>query len=158
MCEKLGLKSTFWSRYFIENEIEFFLGRNNRYHIRRNSKQGLKLLEEVRRAEGLVRFDVPLSNDVNNKLRYVSSELRVSKNAFVEFAVEFACFRLLGVKDKYEKLKRLEVEPVFFLQHLADKKVSRNSHLDFYKLRLDFTSYRANKNKRVTPVTIANND
>ncbi|WP_412972085.1 hypothetical protein [Glaciecola sp. MF2-115] len=155
MCKSLGLKSTFWSRYFIENEIEFLLGRRNIYSVGRNNEEGFKLLEQARKAEGLVRFDVPLSEGVNNQLVYTSGELRVSKGAFVEFALEFACYRLLGVKDQYENLRRLEVEQVFFLQHLAKNSVTYKSHSEFYRQRLDFTSYRADKHKRVNPINIA---
>lgn len=155
MCKRLGLKSTFWSRYFIENEINFFIERRAIHGIRGNSEEGYKLLEQAREAEGLVRFDVPLSKALNNQLGNVSRYLRVSRGALVEFALEFACYRLLGVKDKYENLQRLEVEPVFFLQHLDKNKVTLYDHLEFYKLRLYFTSYRADKNKRANPVNIA---
>lgn len=159
MSKELGLKSTIWARFFVENELKFFGGHGDLidgnfkpcFKVYRNDLAASQKLEEKRSKENQVKYDVFLSDVMKNKLKAVTTFLGVSQAAFVEFSLEFACYRLVGFEDVYNNKRSIEVKAVFFLEQLGSKKVTSQRHLEFYQHRLQFTKYREGTDLRDEP-------
>jgi hypothetical protein len=153
MCNVLGLKSMTWSRYFVEHEVGFFYGYNDMdgqglFKVYQNDDKAFLALESERRKEEQIRYDIELPKNIITELKNLSWWLRVSPDAFVEFSLEFACFRLIGLNEKYKKLGRAEIQEVFFLEHLTSNRVTKDQHLEFYASRLEFRNYGAGRRRR----------
>ena len=154
MCNALGLKSMTWARFFLEHEVVFFYGYNDdmdgqgKFKVYQNDDQGFLALESERRKEEQIRYDIELPRNIITELTNLSRWLRVSHDAFVEFSLEFACYRLIGLNQKYKKLDRAEIQEVFFLEHLALNRVTKEQHLEFYTNRLAFINYGAVRRRR----------
>lgn len=153
MCSELGLKMTRWGVWFIENELLFLAKQQSKKKVVANSQKAFGRLEEERKLECLVTFSIPLSDDLYGLLETSSSELNISKNALVEYSLDFACYRLIGFNERFLKMRKAEVKAIVFLSALGKFELKTTERLDFYNKQLNFAFARS-KNSRWRPSSI----
>jgi len=138
IANMLHIRHAHWAGFLVQHELDFFT--RNFYQLCPNTPMVAAWLKQERDSqeqnELIGHYYIRMPQALVDGLTQVCRHYRVSKDVFVEYALESFIDRVDLGKESYKKLKRHEVLPLYLLEHSFKSRLTEPEKIRFIRERI----------------------